>query len=273
MRLANGHFTLGIALTAAGRHGEALQQFSDALCIFEAHRQRLWQGTTNFRIAEVHLAARRPAQAAQHSEQALALGCIGGDRMRGNVLTLLGRSLSALGQVDRAKACWQEAPQPAPAVRRAAGGRGAGTPLAADGRLNRPRGRAGGACGWGVQHSFIALGHCRSCHTVASGAGGVAGSPGSIVRLERPSGGPTGSYRTGVAHSPTPQQRTDDMSDRKTDAEITPQDNAMPTPPANDETVTTLDNAMPSGPAQGTITTMDNAMPAPPALDLDGDGK
>ncbi|WND36992.1 BTAD domain-containing putative transcriptional regulator [Streptomyces sp. BB1-1-1] len=109
MRLANGHFTLGIALTAAGRHSEALQQFSDALCIFETHRQRLWQGTTNFRIAEVHLAARRPAQAARHSEQALALGCIGGDRMRGNVLTLLGRSLSALGQVDRAKACWQEA--------------------------------------------------------------------------------------------------------------------------------------------------------------------
>ncbi|MGV9912464.1 BTAD domain-containing putative transcriptional regulator [Streptomyces tendae] len=109
MRLANGHFTLGIALTKADRYSEALHQFSDALCIFEAHRQRLWQGTTNFRIAEVHLAARRPAQAAQHSEQALALGCIGGDRMRGNVLTLLGRSLSALGQVDRAKACWQEA--------------------------------------------------------------------------------------------------------------------------------------------------------------------
>ncbi|MFC7896984.1 BTAD domain-containing putative transcriptional regulator [Streptomyces sp. NPDC057381] len=109
MRLANGHFTLGIALTQADRHGEALQQFSDALLIFEAHRQRLWQGTTNFRIAEVHLAARRPAQAAQHSEQALALGCIGGDRMRGNVLTLLGRALSALGQADRAKACWQEA--------------------------------------------------------------------------------------------------------------------------------------------------------------------
>ncbi|MFC9061573.1 BTAD domain-containing putative transcriptional regulator [Streptomyces sp. NPDC057074] len=109
MRLANGHFTLGIALTNADRHSEALHQFSDALGIFEAHRQRLWQGTTNFRMAEVHLAARRPAQAAQHSEQALALGCIGGDRMRGNVLTLLGRSLAALGQADRAQACWQEA--------------------------------------------------------------------------------------------------------------------------------------------------------------------
>ncbi|WP_395574043.1 AfsR/SARP family transcriptional regulator [Streptomyces sp. BK79] len=109
MRLANGHFTLGVALTAAGRHGDALSQFTDALRIFEEHRQRLWQGTTHFRVAEVHLAARRPAQAARHAEQALALGCIGGDRMRGNVLTLLGRSLSALGQADRARACWQEA--------------------------------------------------------------------------------------------------------------------------------------------------------------------
>ncbi|MFE9774028.1 BTAD domain-containing putative transcriptional regulator [Streptomyces sp. NPDC005931] len=109
MRLANGHFALGIALTRAGRHTDALGQFSDALHIFEEHRQRLWQGTTNFRIAEVHLAAGRPAQAARHAEQALALGCIGGDRMRGNVLTLLGRALSGLGQVDRAKACWWDA--------------------------------------------------------------------------------------------------------------------------------------------------------------------
>ncbi|MET9774834.1 BTAD domain-containing putative transcriptional regulator [Streptomyces sp. NPDC006367] len=109
MRLANGHFTLGIALIGAGRHTEALSQFSDALRIFEVHRQRLWQGTTNFRIAQVHLSAQRPAQAAQHAEQALALGCIGGDRMRGNVLLLLGRALAELGQADRARACWRDA--------------------------------------------------------------------------------------------------------------------------------------------------------------------
>ncbi|MFI1483018.1 BTAD domain-containing putative transcriptional regulator [Streptomyces sp. NPDC020747] len=109
LRLANGHFTLGIALTRAGRHTEALSQFSDALSVFGSHRQRLWEGTTNFRIAEVHLAARRPAQAAQHAEQALALGCIGGDRMQGTVLTLLGRALTMLGQVDRARVCWREA--------------------------------------------------------------------------------------------------------------------------------------------------------------------
>ncbi|WP_240439724.1 AfsR/SARP family transcriptional regulator [Streptomyces europaeiscabiei] len=109
LRLGNSHYAMGITLNRAGRHAEALVQFSEALGILSEHRQRLWEGTTNFRIAEVHLAARRPAQAARHAEQALALGCIGGDRMRGNVLTLLGRTLSALGQVDRARACWQEA--------------------------------------------------------------------------------------------------------------------------------------------------------------------
>ncbi|MFM9368350.1 BTAD domain-containing putative transcriptional regulator [Streptomyces sp. Da 82-17] len=109
LRLANGRFALGIALTKAGRHAEALDQLSDALDIFTENRQRLWQGTTHFRIAEAHLAARRPAQAARHAEQALVLKCIGGDWMLGNVLTTLGRALSDLGQADRARACWQEA--------------------------------------------------------------------------------------------------------------------------------------------------------------------
>jgi DNA-binding SARP family transcriptional activator len=109
MRLANGHYALGMALTKADRHREALAQFQNALTIFMDHRQRLWEGTTHYRIAETHVAARRPAQAAQHAEQALAIGCIGGDRMRGNVLTLLGRALSALGQVDRARVCWRDA--------------------------------------------------------------------------------------------------------------------------------------------------------------------
>jgi tetratricopeptide (TPR) repeat protein len=109
MRLANGHYALGVALTTAGRHRDGLAQFSWALTIFVDHRQRLWAGTTHFRIAETHLAARRPGPAAQHAEQALALGCIGGDHMRGNVLKLLGQALGELGQVDRGKACWREA--------------------------------------------------------------------------------------------------------------------------------------------------------------------
>ncbi|GGR91660.1 regulatory protein AfsR [Streptomyces humidus] len=109
VRLANSHFALGVALTQAGRHTEALADFAEALHIFHEHRQRLWEGVTNFRIAQVHLAAGRPAQAAQHAELALTLGCIGGDRMRGNVLTLLGRALAELCQADRARACWREA--------------------------------------------------------------------------------------------------------------------------------------------------------------------
>lgn len=109
MRRASAHFALGLALARAGRHAEALSQFVDAQDIFTEHRQRLWVGNTHFRMAEVHLAAGRPAQAAQHAEQALALGCVGGDRMRGNVVALLGRSLFRLGQKDRARACWRDA--------------------------------------------------------------------------------------------------------------------------------------------------------------------
>ncbi|MEV4329764.1 BTAD domain-containing putative transcriptional regulator [Streptomyces sp. NPDC049597] len=109
LRLANARFALGIALTAAGQLAEALKQLTEALGQFEANRQRLWEGTTHFRIAEAHLSACRPAGAAQHAEQALAIGCIGGDRTRGKVLLTLGRALEALGQADRARACWREA--------------------------------------------------------------------------------------------------------------------------------------------------------------------
>ncbi|GAA0601259.1 AfsR/SARP family transcriptional regulator [Streptomyces crystallinus] len=109
LRCANARFALGIALTRAGRLDEALSQLGQALQVFQDNRQRLWEGTTHFRIAEAHFAARRPARTAQHAEQALALRCIGGEWMRGNVLTTLGRALDQLGQADRARACWREA--------------------------------------------------------------------------------------------------------------------------------------------------------------------
>ncbi|AVZ73636.1 AfsR family transcriptional regulator [Streptomyces lunaelactis] len=108
-RLANARYALGVALTQAERHTEALEQLAEALEQFEANRQRLWEGTAHFRIAQAHLSARRPARAAQHAEQALAIGCMGGDRTRGNVLITLGKALDSLGQADRARACWREA--------------------------------------------------------------------------------------------------------------------------------------------------------------------
>ncbi|MEV0317093.1 BTAD domain-containing putative transcriptional regulator [Streptomyces sp. NPDC050659] len=108
-RLANAKYTLGLGLSQAGRHSEALDELNDAQRIFEENRQRLWQGTTHYRIAEVYFSDRRAALAAQHAEQALSTGCVGGDWMRANVLTILGRALHSIGQVDRAQACWREA--------------------------------------------------------------------------------------------------------------------------------------------------------------------
>ncbi|MFD1828604.1 BTAD domain-containing putative transcriptional regulator [Streptomyces desertarenae] len=109
MRLANGRYALGVALTSAGRTRDALEQFDGALGLFRASRQPLWEGVTHLRMAEAHLAAHRPAQAATHAEQALALRGIGGEWRRGTVLMVLGRALDALGQTDRARACWQDA--------------------------------------------------------------------------------------------------------------------------------------------------------------------
>ena len=109
LRTANGRYALGIALHAAGRYTEALEELGQALELFRHARQRLWEGSTHARLAEVELAAGRPGNAAAHAEQALALRTTAGDWQRGNVLTLLGRALDALGQRGRARACWQEA--------------------------------------------------------------------------------------------------------------------------------------------------------------------
>lgn len=109
LRLANARYALGVALTQAGNHQEALTQLNEALTTFGKNRQRLWEGTTHFRVAEAYLTARQPAKAAQHAEQALAIGCIGGDRIRASVLTVLGRALETVGQSDRARVCWREA--------------------------------------------------------------------------------------------------------------------------------------------------------------------
>jgi tetratricopeptide (TPR) repeat protein len=110
LRLANGRYALGLALARAGRQDEAQQRLQEALDVFRESRQRLWEGMTLFRLAEVHLDARRPGEAAALSEQALAvLLHIGGEWRRANVLTVLGKALERIGQVDRAKVCWHEA--------------------------------------------------------------------------------------------------------------------------------------------------------------------
>ncbi|WP_210588888.1 BTAD domain-containing putative transcriptional regulator [Streptomyces sp. GESEQ-35] len=110
LRGANGRYALGMALTGQGGLSAAVDRLNEALEVFRDSRQRLWEGMTLFRIAEAHLAARRPAEAAALAEQAQAvLRGIGGEWRRGNILTVLGRALSDLNQTGRARACWQEA--------------------------------------------------------------------------------------------------------------------------------------------------------------------
>ncbi|MFF2523887.1 AfsR/SARP family transcriptional regulator [Streptomyces liangshanensis] len=109
LRLANGRYALGIALTRAKRLPEALDQLTQALELFRDNRQPLWEGVTHFRLAEAHLVARRPTLAASHAEQAIALRGIGGEWRRGTVLTVLGKALDSIGQPGRARACWREA--------------------------------------------------------------------------------------------------------------------------------------------------------------------
>ncbi|TVL93732.1 BTAD domain-containing putative transcriptional regulator [Streptomyces sp. SAJ15] len=109
LRLANGMYALGVALTRAGRLEEAHAHLTEALAIFHENRQPLWQGMSHYRLAEAQLAANRPARAAEHAEQALVLRGLGGEWRRGQFLTVLGRALDAMGQTDRARACWSEA--------------------------------------------------------------------------------------------------------------------------------------------------------------------
>ncbi|WP_217243104.1 BTAD domain-containing putative transcriptional regulator [Streptomyces sp. AC555_RSS877] len=110
LRGANGRYALGLALTQSGRLSEATECLHQALQVFRDSRQRLWEGMTLFRLAELDLAARRPAKAAVNAETALTLlRGIGGEWRRGNVLTVLGQALDGIGQRDRAQVCWREA--------------------------------------------------------------------------------------------------------------------------------------------------------------------
>ncbi|MFF2328262.1 MULTISPECIES: BTAD domain-containing putative transcriptional regulator [unclassified Streptomyces] len=110
LRLANGKYALGLAFTGAGQTSQARRVLTEALDVFRDSRQQFWFGMTLFRLAEADLAAHEPAQAAAQAEQALAvLHGIGGEWRRANILTVLGLSLTPLGQTDRAQACWREA--------------------------------------------------------------------------------------------------------------------------------------------------------------------
>ncbi|MET7640450.1 BTAD domain-containing putative transcriptional regulator [Streptomyces sp. NPDC005438] len=110
MRLANGLYALGLALKSAGRLEEAHLHLREALDIFRRSNQRLWEGMTHFRLAEVSLAGASPAQAASQAERALlVLSGIGGRYRHAQVLAVLGTALEGVGHSRRAQACWRDA--------------------------------------------------------------------------------------------------------------------------------------------------------------------
>ncbi|MFJ8534166.1 AfsR/SARP family transcriptional regulator [Streptomyces sp. NPDC093591] len=110
LRGANGRYALGMALAKTGQHADATQQLEEALRVFRDSRQRLWEGMTLFRLAEVDLDARKPGRAAGNAEMALTvLRGIGGEWRRGHVLTVLGKALNGIGHSGRAQVCWREA--------------------------------------------------------------------------------------------------------------------------------------------------------------------
>ncbi|MEU6218454.1 BTAD domain-containing putative transcriptional regulator [Streptomyces sp. NPDC047022] len=110
LRGANGRYALGMALGKSGQHADATAQLEEALRVFRDSRQRLWEGMTLCRLAEIDLESRKPAQAAGNAELALTvLRGIGGEWRRGHVLTVLGKALHGIGHSGRAQVCWREA--------------------------------------------------------------------------------------------------------------------------------------------------------------------
>ncbi|MFF4501174.1 BTAD domain-containing putative transcriptional regulator [Streptomyces sp. NPDC001401] len=110
LALAESRYALGLALSAAGKIPEALEQLDQALGIYQECAQALGEGMVHHRRAEIHLGAGRPAQAAAEAEQALAvLGRVGGARRRADVLVVLGDAMEERGESARARTCWAEA--------------------------------------------------------------------------------------------------------------------------------------------------------------------
>ncbi|MFG3259351.1 BTAD domain-containing putative transcriptional regulator [Streptomyces sp. NPDC048172] len=108
-RMGNARYTLGCALTQAGRTDEGLAELKRASMSFRESRQPLWEGVTSFRMAEAYLLAGRAEKAAEHAGLALELRCIGGEWRRATVLVVLGRAYDALGRRDEAVVSWREA--------------------------------------------------------------------------------------------------------------------------------------------------------------------
>ncbi|GAB7030874.1 SAV_2336 N-terminal domain-related protein [Streptomyces sp. NPDC021749] len=108
--LAHARYALAEALSAAGRHADALRELFQALPLYEEDRQRLWAGRTRSRMAAEMVALIRPGEAvAAAQDAAKRLLVPGGERWRADALTSLGQAETALGRKQSAQGHWREA--------------------------------------------------------------------------------------------------------------------------------------------------------------------
>jgi tetratricopeptide (TPR) repeat protein len=109
-RYGNGLYVVGVALTAAGRFDEALTSLNEAMGVFRGERQRLWEGLTHFRLADMHVRADKWYDALPHAEHSVAvLREVDAVHQTAEALKLLARILEHFGQDVRALACRREA--------------------------------------------------------------------------------------------------------------------------------------------------------------------
>ncbi|WP_405723702.1 winged helix-turn-helix domain-containing protein [Streptomyces sp. NBC_01537] len=109
-RYGNGLYVMGVALTAAARLGNAQMHLTEAMGIFQSERQRMWEGLTHFRLADMHIRADQWQEALPHAEHSVAiLKEVGAVQQAAEALKLLARILGNFGQDVRARACRREA--------------------------------------------------------------------------------------------------------------------------------------------------------------------
>lgn len=106
---------LGLTLTSGGRHDEAQAALEQALCLAQAQRSAGFEAEARVRLARLHLAAGRPADAAQALQRAAPT-------LRGTVEALRA-SQWAQATVEAAVALGQAIDPAVPAVMRAAAAR------------------------------------------------------------------------------------------------------------------------------------------------------
>ncbi|MDT0342442.1 AfsR/SARP family transcriptional regulator [Streptomyces litchfieldiae] len=109
-QIGNAQYALGTALSAAGRHRDALTHLTDAHRNFRLYGQRWWEALTLYRMARTHLAMDEPDRAAALAEQALdRLGDSSVTERRADIHAVLGHALHRTGRTDEARVHWQHA--------------------------------------------------------------------------------------------------------------------------------------------------------------------